>query len=62
MEKEIVVAERIPDSLVYEEIDGQPIYYRGYREVLSGHKKLEDIVGCSDVQGLIVSRVLRFLY
>lgn len=62
MEREVLVAESIPDSLVYEEINGQPIYYRGYREVLAGHKKLEDIMGCSDVQGLVVSAILRFLY
>ena len=62
MEKETLVAEGIPNSLVYEEIDGQPIYYRGYREVLSGQKKLEDIMGCSDVQGIVVSAMLEYLY
>ncbi|MGB3850586.1 MAG: Uma2 family endonuclease [Tunicatimonas sp.] len=62
MEKEALVAESVPESLIYEEIDGQPIYYRGYREVLAGQKKLEDIMGCSDVQGLVVSVLLDHLY
>ena len=62
MEKETLIAESVPDSLIYEEIDGQPIYYRGYREVLAGQKKLEDIMGCSDVQGLVVSVLLDHLY
>jgi Uma2 family endonuclease len=52
----------VPESLIYEEIDGQPIYYRGYREVLSNQKALEDIMGCSDVQGVIVSTILEYLY
>jgi Uma2 family endonuclease len=26
----------IPSSLIYEEMDGNPVYYRGYRDVLSG--------------------------
>ena len=56
------VTEQIPDVLVYEELDGCPIYYRGYRDVLAEQKNLEDIMGCSDVQGIIISAVLRFLY
>ena len=53
---------QIHKSLIYEEIDGQPIYYRGYREVLAKQKQLEDIMGCSDVQGRIISVLLRYLY
>lgn len=55
-------SEKIPDALVYEEMDGKPIYYRGYRDVLAKQKKPEDIMGCSDVQGVIISKLLRFLY
>ncbi len=59
---EKTLSEKIPDALVYEEMDGKPIYYRGYRDVLAKQKKPEEIMGCSDVQGVIISKVLRFLY
>ncbi len=45
----------VPEHLVYEIIDGQPIHYKGYREVLSGKKKTSDIMGSSKLQSLIVT-------
>lgn len=30
----------IPGSLVYEMIDGSPIYYQGYKEYLKGKKSI----------------------
>ncbi len=62
MAETATIPEKIPDTLVYEEIDGRPIYYRGFRDVLAQKKTAEAIVGCSDVQGLIVSVLLEFLY
>ena len=63
---EIVVEEpkvlKIPRHLVYEVMDGKPIPYRGFREVLNKHKTLEDITGSSGLQAVVVSGVLRFLY
>lgn len=44
----------IPESLVYEMIDGKPIYRKGYREVVSGKKTLEEIMGASTLQSVIV--------
>jgi hypothetical protein len=32
---------KIPDALIYEIVDGRPIYYKGYRDVLSGKTNLE---------------------
>ncbi len=29
-------APAIPQALIYEILDGQPMYYRGYREALAG--------------------------
>ena len=52
----------IPRSLVYEEMDGEPIYYRGYREVLDNQKTLDDIMGSSSLQSVIVDVILRYLY
>lgn len=52
----------IPEYLVYEILDGQPIPYRGFKEVLNKEKTLEGIMGSSGLQAFIVSDVLRFLF
>jgi len=49
-------------DLIYEEIDGIPFYYRGWREVLNQQKSTEEIMGCSDTQGILISLLLDFLY
>ena len=46
---------KIPDTLIYEIMDGKPIYRKGYRDVLAGRKTLEEIMGASSLQALIVS-------
>ncbi len=53
---------KIPEALIYEVMDGQPIYYAGYQEVLAGRKTREDIVGSSTLQSLIIRHLLKFLY
>lgn len=52
----------LPEYLVYEMLDGKPIPYRGYQSVLSKEKTLEDIMGSSGLQAIIVSALLRHLY
>ncbi len=52
----------IPTALIYEEWDGKPIYYKGYRDVLAGTKTVEEIMSCSDLQGIIVYLLNGFLY
>lgn len=52
----------IPKALIYEEIDGKPVYYKGYKKVLSGEATIESIMGSSELQTYIVSTILRFLY
>lgn len=42
--------QEIPSYLIYEMDDGQPIYYKGYREVLSGEKDFEAIMADSTLQ------------
>ena len=63
---EVVVEEpkviEIPKHLVYEVMDGKPIPYRGFREVLYKNKTLEDIMGSSGLQAFVVSDILRFLF
>lgn len=46
---------KIPAFLVKEELDGVLLYYKGYREVLKGNKKLEDIMPSSGIHALIVT-------
>ncbi|MCY7349806.1 MAG: Uma2 family endonuclease [Cytophagaceae bacterium] len=45
----------IPDALIYEIMDGKPLYYKGYRDVLAGKKNLEEIMGSSTLQWVIAS-------
>lgn len=51
----------IPDYLIYEIDEGKPIYYRGYKEVIKKTKTLEDIMGCSIIQSLVIMLISDFL-
>jgi Uma2 family endonuclease len=51
----------IPTALIYEIMDGKPIYYRGYKEVLSKEKSIEEIIGSGLIQSLIASILNGFL-
>jgi hypothetical protein len=53
---------KIPDYLVYEVMDGKPIYYRGYQSVLNKTKTLEQIMGCSSIQAELISYLLSVIY
>jgi hypothetical protein len=52
---------KVPDSLIYEVLDGQPIYRKGYKDVLNKTKKTEDIMGSSMLQWVIVSYIFQIL-
>ena len=51
----------IPASMIYETMDGKPIYRKGYKAVLSGAQKPEDTMGSSTLQAEIVAYLLRQL-
>lgn len=53
---------KVPDALIYEVMDGKPIYYRGYKEVLAGKKNIEDIMASSTLQAEIIHYLLQVLY
>ncbi len=55
------ILRKIPQQLVYEILDGQPIYYKGYREVIQNKKSFEEIVGASGIQSIIVYYLLSFI-
>ena len=52
---------KIPAHLVYEELNGQALPYRGYLEVLSGKKRLEEIMGSSSLQAVLISIIYWFV-
>lgn len=52
----------IPEQLVYEELNGRKLYRKGYKNVINQSKTIEEIMGCSSLQGTIVSVLLSFLY
>jgi Uma2 family endonuclease len=40
---------------------GKSLYYRGYKDVLNGTKQIEEIMGCSSLQSLIISIIDFFI-
>lgn len=52
----------VPESLIYEVLDGRPLYYQGYRDVLAGRKTAEEIMGSSTLQWVLVSYFMRIMY
>ncbi|MEI7583611.1 Uma2 family endonuclease [Runella sp.] len=52
---------KAPEYLIKEVLDGKPVYYKGYRTVMFGGKKVEDIMGVSSLQILIINYIQRIL-
>jgi Uma2 family endonuclease len=52
----------VPEVLLYEMIDGNAIYYNGYREVLSGKKTIESVMGSSFLQAILIARIVAWLH
>lgn len=57
-----VFVQNIPKYLIREEINGKPYFYKGYKAVLNKQIKLEDIMGASGLQSMIIHVLLKFLY
>ena len=49
----IISPKNIPESLVYEMMDGKILYRKDYKQVLAGRKTLEEIMGASSLQSLV---------
>jgi Uma2 family endonuclease len=47
----------IPEALIYEMVNGQPIFYSGWQEVLTGEKTLEQIMASSLIQSYLVGEI-----
>ncbi|MEZ5044425.1 MAG: Uma2 family endonuclease [Saprospiraceae bacterium] len=56
------IVENIPKSLIYEEVDGKPIYYKGYKAFLLGNNKSGEPMGSSLLQSIIISRLVFLLH
>jgi hypothetical protein len=52
---------RVPSYLIYETLNGKPLYYKGYKEVLSGKKTPAEIMGSSSLQAAIVTAIVMFI-
>jgi hypothetical protein len=51
----------IPKELIYEVIDGKPIYFKGYKEYLTKEKTLDDIMATGRLQTRIINAVQKHL-
>ncbi|MEM1121460.1 MAG: Uma2 family endonuclease [Bacteroidota bacterium] len=65
----VAVAERqagkevlIPEALIYEVVKGQPIYYKGYKDVLNGTKTIEEIKMESKLQSWLKAQITGILF
>lgn len=52
-----VLVQNIPKHLIYEMIDGVPIYYKGYRDYLNGTKQLNELGGSSLLQSVLATLI-----
>lgn len=52
----------IPREFVYEEIDGIPLYYQGYKEAIAQNLSVENIMGSGELQSTLISIILEYLY
>ena len=48
-------------ALIYEKVNGKPIYYRDYKKVLKGELPPEAVMGSSGLQALIIRLIVEFL-
>lgn len=51
----------VPEYLIYEILDGIPLYYAGYEQVLKKQKTLEDIMGYGSKQWVLLTLIADFL-
>ena len=50
--------QQIPDHLIYEMVNGTPIYYKGYKDYLKGNKQFEELVGSSKFQSFLITELI----
>ena len=55
------VVQKVPEVLIYEMINGNPIYYKNYRDYLLGTKQIDEITGSSKLQSVIIAELIFLL-
>jgi hypothetical protein len=53
---------KIPDNLIWEVLDGKPLYRKGYKDVLRKLKTLEEIIGNSSYKSFLCAYISRLLH
>ena len=53
--------QKIPKNLIYEKVGDKAIYYKGYKEYLKGKKQIDELMGSSYLQSLIITKLVYFL-
>jgi len=48
-------------ELIYEEVNGKPIYYKNYKLVIKGKKNLEEVMASSGLHALILETIRDYL-
>jgi len=48
-------------ELIYEEVNGKPIYYKNYKLVIKGKKTLEEVMASSGLHALILETIRDYL-
>ncbi|WP_223834067.1 hypothetical protein [Spirosoma profusum] len=59
---ELAASQQIPSYLIYKTLNGCSLYRKGYKEVVAKRKTPGEIMGCSDLQAIIVSALHGYLY
>ena len=59
--KKTVGRKKVPDTFIYEIIDGKPLYYKGYREAIRAKQNAESVMGSSTLQTFIICYLLQIL-
>ncbi len=53
---------KIPESFIYETLDGKSLYYKGYKQAIRNDLNAESIMGASTLQVLIIEYLLKILF
>jgi Uma2 family endonuclease len=51
----------VPEKLIYEIVDGKPVYYKDYKKVLNSELPWEAVVGSGYLQARLIWLILSFL-
>ncbi len=53
-----LATQKIPKQLIYEMVNGTPIYYKGYKDYMLGIKQLAEVMGSSKFQSFLASELI----